>query len=321
MNPFPVYGFPPDKWQQRERARKLSWLSIGLLSSAAVLMAFTVGQSQSMKTAWISDVLSIVPPVALLAAMRFELRAPTERFPYGYTRAISISFLITAGVLTLFGVTLLTDAAMKLVRGERPPIGTVVLFGRQIWSGWLMIAALAYSLSCGLVIGRLKQPVAYALLDRALSADAKMNADEWMSEGVAILGLLLVGYGWWWGDAVSAAIISVNIIRDGWDSVQRVLADLMDEAPNVLEEQRLEDLPQRVCAAAKAYDWVRDAAVRLREHGRLITGEVFVVPGDEANLVERIERASRELATIDWRLHALTVMPVTSLDTERAPGS
>jgi len=255
-----------------------------------------------------------VPPIALLLAMRVELHPPTARFPYGYTRAISISFLATAGVLSLFGLTLFIDAALKLVRGERPPIGTVVILGRQVWAGWTMIAALAYSLGCGYLIGRLKLPVAHTLQDRALAADAKMNHDEWMSEGAAIVGLLLVGFGFWWADAASAAIISINIMRDAWETIQQVIADLMDEAPNVLDRHELEDLPERLRLAAKGYDWVSEAAVRLREHGHLITGDVFVVPTEERDLPARVERASRELATIDWRLHALTVMPVATLE-------
>jgi len=314
MNPFAPPILDADKARDREHARRLSWLTIWLLTSAGTLMALTAGQSQTMKTAWITDFLSIVPPVALLAAMRIELRPPTERFPYGYTRAISISFLVTAGVLALFGITLFLDAALKLVRGDRPPIGTVVLFGHQIWAGWTMIAVLAYSLSCGLLVGRLKLPVAHRLQDRALAADAKMNHDEWMSEGAAIVGLGLVAFGFWWGDAGSAAIISLNIMRDAWTTTQQVIADLMDEAPNILDRPELEDLPRRVREAAVRYEWVSDAAVRLREHGRLITGDVFVVARDTTDLPARIERASRELATIDWRLHGLTVMPLASLE-------
>jgi cation diffusion facilitator family transporter len=314
MNPFVQYRLPPEQQAQRARAGRLAWISIGLLTSAAIFLAFAVGRSQSMKTAWISDILSIVPPIAYLVAMKFELRQPTERFPYGYARALSVSFLVTAGMLSLFGITLLTDALIKLVRAERPPIGTVVLFGHQIWAGWTMIAALAYSLMCGMLVGRLKQPVAEALQDRALAAEAKMNEDEWSSEGAAIVGLLLVGFGFWWADAAAAALISINIVRDAWDSIQKVIADLMDEAPNVLAENHLEDLPARVRAAAERYDWVSQAAVRLREHGRLITGDVFVVPRDGRDLPARVERAAEELATIDWRLHGLSVMPVTALE-------
>jgi cation diffusion facilitator family transporter len=319
MTASPSVQLPDEQRQLLDRSRKLAWLSIGLLTSAAGFMALTLGQSQAMKTAWISDLLSLIPPIALLVAMRFELRSPTVQFPFGYSRAISVSFLATSSVLTLFGFMLFIDAAMKLVAGERPPIGTLVVAGHQIWAGWLMIAALAYSLACGFVIGKLKEPVAAKLHDKALHAEAQMNRDEWMSEGAAIAGLLLVAFGRWWGDAVSAALISLLIIRDGWSSVKEVIRDLMDEAPTTLGEQGLDELPAKVSQAAERMEWVARAQVRLREHGRMITGDVLVVPRDDADLTRRIARAAEELTALDWRLHALVVMPVAALDPPDRP--
>src|SRR5207237_5537028 len=102
------------------------------------------------------------------------------------------------------------------------------------------------------------------------------NRNEWMSEGAGIAGLLLVAFGFWWGDAVAAALISLQIVHEGWHHLRQVIGDLMDEAPSQLGKHDLEDLPARVRAAAEAIDWVQEAAVRLREHGHVITGEVFV---------------------------------------------
>lgn len=89
--------FPAEQEEARKKLKKLSWWSIGLLTFAGSLLAYTLGQSQAMKTAWISDILTAVPPIGLLVALRFEKRPPTARFPYGYARAVSIAFLGTAG--------------------------------------------------------------------------------------------------------------------------------------------------------------------------------------------------------------------------------
>src|SRR5690242_6998832 len=162
------FRFPAEQWKERDRARRLAWLSIALLTSGAIAIAITVGQSQAMKTAWVSDILTAVPPMALLVALRYELREPTKRFPYGYFRSISIAFLVTACVLTVVGLYLFADSAMKLIKGERPPIGTVTIFGKQIWAGWTMIASLTYSMSIGMLLGKLKKPVAEKLHDKEL---------------------------------------------------------------------------------------------------------------------------------------------------------
>jgi len=67
-------------------------------------------------------------------------------------------------------------------------------------------------------------------------------------------------------------------------------------------------------AAAERLPWVEKAAVRLRESGHVIAGEVFVVPRAEENLVANVEQASEALSSLDWRVYSLTVMPVSRLD-------
>jgi cation diffusion facilitator family transporter len=318
-----AFTFPPDKWEARERLRKLSWLSIASLLVAAVVIGLTVGQSQAMKTAWLSDILTAVPPIALLVSLRFELREPSERFPEGYARAVSVAFLVTACVLTVIGLYLLYDSVMKLVHREHPPIGTIVLFGHQLWLGWVMIAALIFSASVGFTLGKLKTPVAEKLHSKALQAEADMNRAEWLSEGAAIVGITLVAFGLWWGDAAAAAFISVEIVRDGWKNIRQVIGDMMDESPTKLGERDLEPLPKRLRDEVRQLEWVKDAAVRLREHGHTVTGEVFVVPRREwlsaEQLLEETERTAAQLQRADWRLHGLLVIPVRALEETSPP--
>src|SRR5437868_14937267 len=99
MSHSAAYEIPAHLQAPHQRARRMAWLSIGLLFSAATALGLTLGQSQAMKTAWVSDLLTAIPPMAFLAATRMEARRPTQRFPFGYTRAISIAFLVTAAVL------------------------------------------------------------------------------------------------------------------------------------------------------------------------------------------------------------------------------
>jgi cation diffusion facilitator family transporter len=302
------FDFPPEQGHARRRMIRLCQLSCVALFSGGVLLFLTVGNSQSMKTAWITDFLTILPPLSLLVALRFEQRSPTKRFPYGYMRSTSIAYLVTAGTLTLMGLFLFVDSGLKLVRREHPSIGSMSLFGREFWAGWAMIAALTYSMCIGITLGRLKTPVAKLLHSKALAADAKSNSAEWQSEGAAILGLTLVAFGFWWGDAAAALFISFEIIRDGWFSIRLVLGDLMDESPTQLEHDGLESLPVRLRRAAEEIEWVERAGVRLREHGHAIAGEVFVVPRDGRGDVDRVVAAGETLTRVDWRLHDLVVV-------------
>jgi cation diffusion facilitator family transporter len=313
------FEFPAEQQEQRHRAARLSWLSIALLTSTAIAVYLTLGQSEAMKTAWIEDLMALIPPAVLLVALKLENRPPNPRFPYGYFRVVSISFLVTSALLTLVGLWLLYDSVMRLVGGERPPVGTMSVFGHDIWSGWAMVAALTYCVGIGILLGRLKQPVADKLTDRALAADADMNKAGWMSEGAAIVGIVLIAFGAWWGDATAAAFISVNIVRDGWVNLRQVVADLMDESPTKMGGTEMESLPRKVQAAAEQLPWVEKAVVRLREQGHVIAGDVFVVPRTGDDLVKRVEDASQKLCGLDWRIHSLTVMPVSRLDDDITP--
>ena len=318
MNFGQPFEFPEEQRRQRRRAKQLEALSIVLLTSAALLLWLTLGQSQTMKTAWVGDLLALIPPISLLVSTRYDRRAPSVRFPYGYHRATAIAFLVTAAVLSLAGLWLFVDAGMKLVGQERPQIGMMELFGRQFWAGWAMIAALAYSVLVGVILGQIKRPVAQKLHDKVLEADADMNRADWMSEGAGIVGLVLVAFGHWWGDAAAAGVISLNIIHDGWRNLRQVIADLMDATPTEMGSHELEELPRKIKDAAERLDWVQKAAVRLREHGHVLMGEVFVVPRVETDLVARAERAAADLERLDWRLHDLTVVPTSSIE-EQAP--
>lgn len=318
------FRFPSDMWKARESLRKLCWLSIPLLIVAGTVVALATGQSQAMKTAWVSDLLTVIPPAALLVALRYELRPPSKRFPEGYARAISVAFLVTASVLSLIGVYLLLDSLLKLVHREHPAIGIVALFGHQLWLGWVMMAALAFSAVIGFLLGKLKSPVAERLESKALQAEADMNRADWLSESAAIIGILLVAFGFWWGDAAAAAFISVEIVRDGWKNMRQVIGDMMDESPTRLAKRELESLPGTLRDAARRASWVEEAAVRLREHGHTVTGEVFVVPRRESSmsavaLTDATERAAAELSRLDWRIHGLIVVPVTTLEETEPP--
>ena len=313
------FEFPKEMESDRRRIKRLLWASIVGLASAATVMGFTVGQSQTMKTAWIGDMLAIIPPIGGLVAMRYEFRRATSRFPFGYFRAISVAFLVAASVLSLIGVWLFYDAVLKLLHREHPSIGMVTLFGRDIWAGWTMVAALAYSATVGFTLGTLKRPLAKKLHDKALEADADSNKADWMSEASGIVGIVVVGFGMWWGDSLAAGLISLTIVHDGWLNLRQVVADLMDETPTKLgTHDEHESLPRKIKDAAERLDWVEQAAVRLREHGRVLTGDVFVVARSESNLVARLEEASAELEKLDWRLHDLRVVPVPAIE-EQAP--
>lgn len=312
------YRLPGDKEAKLRKAKRLEWVTILYMISAIVVIGFTLGSSQAMKAAWVEDILSLVPPVAFLVAMRFRSKSPNKQFPYGYRRSVSIAFLCAALALLSFGAYILFDSVLKLIKMEHPTIGMIEIFGRQIWLGWLMIVALIYSCVPPVVLGYMKLPLAHELHEKVLYADANMNKADWMTGIAAIVGILGIGMGWWWADAVAAGLISLDIVKDGFTNLKCGVKDLMDERPTTVGEDEPDELPEEVRRELEGLDWVAEASVRLREEGDVLTGEAYVVPRDETNLLDNLKQASDLVGSLDWRIYDVIVVPVRSLQKKPA---
>ena len=305
---------PEDKQEVNRKAIRIEWITIAYFTSLIVILYFVLGSSQAMKAAWVEDILALFPPIAFLVASRYRERRPNSRFRWGYHRAITVAYVVAAVALVGLGLFIFIDSADKLVRGTHPPIGLVEIFDWQVWHGWVMIAALLYGLVPSLILGLKKQPLAEELHDKVLYADARMNRADWMTAGAAILGILGIGIGLWWADAVAALFISVDILRDGQKFLRESVADLMDESPQTVDESELDPVMDEVEKELSGTAWVAESAFRLREHGHRITGEVWVVPRRDAEIPGCVDELCERLHDLDWRLHGIAVASVSELE-------
>ena len=306
MRPRQPFELPPDLEPVMRKAVRLEWATLGFMAAIVLAIYLTMGSSQAMKAAWVEDMLSFVAPIAFLVSARYRHRAPNPEFPYGFHRSVSIAFLAGAVALTLFGAFILLDSVLTLVRAEHVSIGTSVVFGRQIWSGWIMVGVLFLSGIPPFVLGRMKLEPARMLHDKTLKADADMNKADWLTAVSGMAGIIGIGIGWWWADAVAGGSISVGILKDGVTNLKRVVADLMDSRPTTVEGDA-SDAPERVKAAVEALPWVAYVDVRLREEGHLFAGELFVTARSTDDLSGRIEEARVAATSVDWRVQDLVV--------------
>jgi divalent metal cation (Fe/Co/Zn/Cd) transporter len=313
MRMSPGFEFPPEERAIFRRAQRLEGWSMAYIASAAVLLYLTMGSSQAMRTSFFEDVISLVPPMSFLVVSRLARRAPRPDYPYGFHSAVSIGYLTASLALLAMGGFLLTEALIKFASGERATIGGVTLFGHTIWAGWPMLAALVYTSVPSFFLGRAKLKLAPRVHDKILFADAKMNKADWMGEAATAVGVMGVGLGYWWTDPAAAALVSLEILHDGWSNLRAAITDLIDERPKKTDQSGFETLPEELARHMEALDWVQAAEVRLREDGHVFFGEVFVVPRTTEGLVEKIERAVDHAKSLNWRIHDVTIMPVAHL--------
>lgn len=309
-----VSHLPEEQQKALHRARRIQVLWIGVLSSIVIAIYFSLGGSQAMKTAWIEDLLSFVPPVAFLVVSWIEGWPPNDRFPLGFIRVTSIGYLVSAVALAGVGIFLILDAGMALINTEHPTIGSVEFLGTTIWFGWVMIAALVYSAILPVVFGRLKLGPAHQLHDKILLTDALMNKADWMTGVAAIVGILGIGMGWWWADAVAAIVIAADVLHDGFKHAGAAIRDLCDEMPRTIDDGEFEPIVGQIEAYVDGLEWVANSRLRLRQEGRFLTGTIYVVPRDPKISPDLIERAEADLLDLSWRLHDVSIMLRTQIE-------
>ena len=311
---------PASKQQVLQRAVRLEWLTIAFLVTAVAAMYAAAGNSQAMKAAWIEDLLSFLPPIAFLVTNRIRSKEPTVEHPYGFHRSVSVGYLVAATALLLMGSFLVVESGLGLAAAEHTPIGLVTVFGHTFWAGWLMVAALTYTLVPPVLLGRAKLRPARELHDKVLYADADMNKADWQTAAAGIVGVLGIGIGLWWLDAVAAILIGASVTHDGWKNLRTALGDLMDSRASVHDDWRtVHPAVGGIRDAVMAHGCVAAVQVRVREEGHVFHAEVFVVPGDERIALGELERIRDAVRAVDWKLHHVVVVPVRTLPVGNLP--
>jgi divalent metal cation (Fe/Co/Zn/Cd) transporter len=309
---------PRELQELQRKAVRLEWLTLAYLLSAVVLLFFTLGSSQAMKGAWLEDMLSLAPPAAFLIAARVRNKPPNARFAFGYHRAVEIGYLTGSLALLFMGLFLIVDSALKLLGGDHPSIGMVELFDWQVWLGWLMLGALVWSAIPAVILGRIKIKLAAELHDKVLYADAQMNKADWMTAGAAMVGVIGIGLGLWWLDAVAAIVIGSDILHDGATYTSAAMRDLLDGRPRRYDEEGEHPVNEVIRKTVAGADWIEEAAVRMRDSGHVFSVEVLAVPVDhDDHPVERAEELTKRIRDVDWKVQDVVVAVVREL--ENAP--
>lgn len=266
-------SLPDELREPIRRAIRLEYWNIFWTITIISVMGLVLGQSQTMKTAWVEDTLGLVPPIMFLIAARMEMKGErSHHFPFGFERVNGLGFFVAAVALASVGALLLWNAVAALWAAEHATVGSVRLLGRDIWLGWLMIGAQLYSLVPPLIIGRKELPLAETLQDKLLHTDALMNKANWLTGVAGLAGIIGLGLGWWWADALAAAIISLDVLNDGVKALRSSTAELVDGSPRALSSADLSEDAEALCAALASQ--FPGATIRLRETGRLIRAEV-----------------------------------------------
>lgn len=305
---------PEEVHRALRRAIRLEWITIGVLVVTVSIIFLVLGNSQAMKTAWIEDMLSFIPPIAFLIGIRVAGRPASTDRPFGHHRAIGVSHLVAATALAGMGSYLIIDSAIKLITAEHPTIGGITVLGHTFWLGWLMIAAMALTSIPPVILGRMKLKLAEPLHNKVLFADADMNKADWMTGVAVIVGVTGIGFGLWWADAAAALIVAFSIVRDGFVNVRAAVKGLLDARATTYDDAEPHPLLGKVEDYLNGLPWVQDVGARVRDEGQVFHIEAFIVPTSNRHLsIEELEEVHAGLKRLDWKINDVVVVPVHAI--------
>ena len=320
MSPIHQFGradLPEDQRAALKKAVFWEWFTIGYTACTITLVAFVVGNSQAMRTAWIEDMLSLIPQFAFLIALIFVRRRPDKKHPYGMHRSMGIGHLVAGVALLVVGLNLAFEAVSGLFAAEHPTIGTVQLFGHTIWQGWLMVVVmLIIVIGPVFIYGPAKARLAPVLHNKLLYTDADMAKADWQTNAASIVGVLGIGVGVWWLDGVAALFISLGIIWDGFRNTKSAVVGLMDQRATTYDDKEPHPLALQIVKLLRSQPWVADAAVRARDMGQVFHVEAFVVPRRRRVSLRHIDQASERIAALDWKVQDVVIVPTDRLPDE-----
>ena len=296
-----------------KKAKFIVWLTIGYLLFDMTVLYLTMQSSQAMKASWIEDLLYLIPAASFLIAANTAVRPPTKNFRYGFDRAYTVGFFISAIALFSIGAYVLMESVLKLVNHEVVTIGTLSIFGETIWFGWIMILAIGYSIIPVYLIGKKKLKIAKKLNIQILYVDAKGQKADWLTSVATIFGIVGIGFGLWWADAVAAIIIALDILSDGVKSLKIAVSETMDRTPLNAYLKKEEPVVKEIEDLLDHQDWVEKSLVRFRRAGNKTTGEVLVVPKTEVDLYKNTIDLKHQILNFNWEITQVVVSPVEEL--------
>ncbi len=293
-----------------KKAIRYEWLSFFYMISASIFSFLLMSGSQTMKTVWLEDFLGILPPLSFLISSRVVKWRPNKNFAYGFHKVVGIAFLTSSLALFILGAYLLIDGLHVLIKQEHPNIPNIHLFNHTIWLGYLMIVALLWSSIPSTFLGHIKISLAHPLYDKILYTDSKMNKASWMSGFSSIVGIIGIGFGFWWADATVAIIISLSILKDGYLNLKQSILDLINEIPKNLDETKTDPLIAEVKQLIKEEQWIKSFKLRFRDEGHVFFGEIFVETKEKDIAVEKLMDLRKKIENYHWRLLDIVIVPM-----------
>jgi len=242
-------------------AQRSTWVSVAvnLLLTLAQVVVGLLAASQALVADGIHSLSDLLSDFVVLFAIQYSRKAPDADHPYGHQRYENAASLVVGALLLAVGVGMLWSAGVKLLA----PAAIAQVDRLALWVALFTLVAKE-----GLF--RYLLAVARRLRSSLLEVNAWHSRSDAASSLVVALGIggNLLGYGLL--DPIAALIVSLMVLKMGWEFLWKALNDLTDHAAS---EQEMQAIKSEILATPGVLG-VHD--LRTRKTGDLILVDVHL---------------------------------------------
>ncbi|MFL6840566.1 MAG: cation-efflux pump [Bradyrhizobium sp.] len=258
----------------------ISIFASGGMAAAKLVVGIAIGSLALISEA-LHSAIDLVATIITWAVVRVSGRPADEEHHYGHGKFESVSALGVIALLYVLAGGILVEAYGRIREGAPPPTISAIPF-----------LVLLVDIAVNWWRARALHRTARATKSQALAADALHFASDVLGSLAVIIGLVLAGLGFWWGDAAAAIAVAIMIALLGLRMAGSTVETLLDRAP--------EGVSEKAAAAIRAVPGVVDVdRVRVRMVGptHFIDATAKVPRTFPIDRVEEIKRRAHDAVT------------------------
>ncbi len=211
--------------------------------------------------------------IGVIIALKASTRPPDRDHPYGHHNYETLGGMAAALLLLGTGFFLARDAVVNLIYHEHPT-PTWIAFYTAIGSVIIKETMARYTIIAGNIHN-----------SPALRANAAHHRSDALSSIAAAVGIVATIAGWHFMDGLAALLISILILKMGWDLIQENSQILMDTMPS-------EEFITEVTEYAMKVDGVLAInSLILRPKGSIYLGDISIAVDPELTVTDGHEIA------------------------------
>jgi len=228
---------------------------VGIISGSVVLLGDAVhsfADSFSSFAAWFG--------------LKIAKKEPTQKFPYGFYKAESITAFLISLLILFAGYSILKESVNKFSLEHQLSIPLIAV------SVAILDAVVMF------LIGSYEMKVGKKINSQSLVADGKESKMHILSSSVVVVGLLSVFLQVPYLEGTTGILISLFIFQAGIKSARDSIFSLMDVSPDPAVEGKIRDILNKVSGLRGFKN------LKLRKSGPFIFGEVEAKVGKTLNV-------------------------------------